>query len=84
MNAAYKGLELMILICSLGLPKQHRLVKWVAAYCVLGYVVVMICFLAVWCRPIQWYWAVPALNCMSLVTLIFPFHLKKTAVKNLG
>ena len=31
-------------------------------YCVLGYLVTNICFLAVWCRPIQQYWQVPVKN----------------------
>ena len=52
----------------LGLPKQHRLVKVVGGYCVLGYVVVVVCFLAVWCRPIQQYWAVPPQNCTCYYT----------------
>ena len=55
----------------LGLPKQHRLVKVVGGYCVLGYVVVMVTFLAVWCRPIQQYWAVPPENCTSYYASLF-------------
>ena len=46
-----------------GLPKQHRSVKWVACYCALGYVVVVVLFLSAWCRPIEQYWAVPPSNC---------------------
>ena len=48
-----------------GLPKQHRLVKWVGAYCVFGYVFVQIFFLGVWCRPLEQYWWVPVQNCKS-------------------
>jgi hypothetical protein len=58
------------LIHSAGLPKQHRLVKWVAAYCVLGYVVVVVLFLSTWCRPIEQYWAVPPNNCKLHCLLI--------------
>ncbi|KAL9629069.1 MAG: hypothetical protein Q9164_007033, partial [Protoblastenia rupestris] len=55
---------LLILYSSMtmGLVKQHRLVKIVGWYCVLGYVVTQILFLALWCRPIQQYWAVPVEN----------------------
>ncbi|KIH92812.1 hypothetical protein SPBR_02887 [Sporothrix brasiliensis 5110] len=34
-------------------------VKVVAIYCAVGYVVVQILYLGVWCRPIDDYWAVP-------------------------
>lgn len=47
-----------------GLPRYHRAVKYVAAYAVFGYIIVMILFLAVWCRPVNWYWKVPVPNCM--------------------
>lgn len=40
------------------------MVKITAVYCVVGFIVVQILFLAVWCRPIQQYWAVPVQNCM--------------------
>ncbi|CAD6587442.1 MAG: hypothetical protein ASARMPRED_003102 [Alectoria sarmentosa] len=45
-----------------GLPRYHRAVKYVAAYTVLGYIIVMILFLGVWCRPVNWYWKVPVPN----------------------
>ena len=48
---------------SLGLPKQHRLVKIVGGYCIFGFVLVEVLFLAVWCRPITQYWQV---SCRSL------------------
>ena len=50
---------------SKGLPRYHRAVKYVAAYAVLGYIIVMILFLGVWCRPVNWYWKVPVPNCKS-------------------
>ncbi|CAK7224589.1 hypothetical protein SCUCBS95973_005568 [Sporothrix curviconia] len=34
-------------------------VKVVAVYCAVGYVVIQILYLGVWCRPIYDYWAVP-------------------------
>ena len=46
----------------LGLPKQHRFVKIIAAYCVFGYLLSEILFLGLWCRPIQQYWQVPVDN----------------------
>ncbi|KAI4213292.1 MAG: hypothetical protein LQ351_004033 [Letrouitia transgressa] len=42
--------------------KQHRLVKIVGGYCIFGYVLVQVLYLAVWCRPIQQYWQVPVDN----------------------
>ncbi|KAL9129466.1 MAG: hypothetical protein Q9217_002100, partial [Psora testacea] len=55
---------LLILYSSMtsGLPKQHRLVKVVGGYCILGYIVTQVLFLALWCRPIQQYWQVPVDN----------------------
>ncbi|KAH9209079.1 hypothetical protein DL95DRAFT_344790 [Leptodontidium sp. 2 PMI_412] len=46
---------------TLGL-KQNTAVKFLAYYCLLGFVVVQVLFLGVWCRPIQQYWAVPVVN----------------------
>ena len=51
--------------CRTGLPKQHRLVKWVGGYCVFGFIVTQVLFLGVWCRPIQQYWWVPVVNSKS-------------------
>lgn len=45
-----------------GLPRYHRAVKYVAAYTAMAYIIVMILFLAVWCRPVNWYWKVPVPN----------------------
>ena len=53
---------------SSGLPKQHRLVKWVLGYAAFGWVVSEIFYLGVWCRPIQQYWQVPVQNC-TLISL---------------
>ncbi|KAI4157472.1 MAG: hypothetical protein L6R39_000657 [Caloplaca ligustica] len=43
--------------------KQNKLVKFVGAYCVFGYVLTQILYLGVWCRPFQQYWQVPVDNC---------------------
>lgn len=42
----------------------------------------MVCFLAVWCRPIQQYWAVPPQNCMWYYT--FPFSSPISPVSSMG
>ena len=41
---------------------MNKTIKYVAVYCALGYIVVNILFLAVWCRPITQYWRVPVEN----------------------
>jgi hypothetical protein len=46
---------------TLGL-RQNLAVKILAGYCVVGFVVTQILYLAVWCRPIEQYWAVPVVN----------------------
>ncbi|KAL8981009.1 MAG: hypothetical protein Q9177_005710, partial [Variospora cf. flavescens] len=46
---------------TLGL-KQNKLVKIVGAYCVFGYILTQILYLAVWCRPFKQYWQVPVDN----------------------
>ncbi|CAK7245711.1 MAG: hypothetical protein STHCBS139747_007300 [Sporothrix thermara] len=43
---------------TLGLTEAFA-VKVVAVYCAIGYVVIQILYLGVWCRPIYDYWAVP-------------------------
>jgi hypothetical protein len=43
--------------------RQNLAVKIVAGYCVLGFVLIQILYLGVWCRPIQQYWAVPVQSC---------------------
>jgi hypothetical protein len=53
---------------SLGL-KQNVAVKFLAYYCLLGFVVTQVLYLAVWCRPIQQYWAVPVVDRKSLNAL---------------
>ncbi|KAL8973805.1 MAG: hypothetical protein Q9197_001959, partial [Variospora fuerteventurae] len=42
--------------------KQNKLVKIVGAYCVFGYILTQILYLAVWCRPFKQYWQVPVDN----------------------
>lgn len=54
--------------CSLGL-KEYVAVKYLAYYCLLGFVVTQVLFLGVWCRPIQQYWAVPVSECTCLSIL---------------
>ncbi|KAJ9137543.1 Decarboxylase [Pleurostoma richardsiae] len=34
-------------------------VKALAVYCAVGYVIIQVLYLGVWCRPIYYYWAVP-------------------------
>lgn len=42
--------------------KQRWAVKIVAGYVVLGYIIMEILYLGVWCRPFTDYWAVPVRN----------------------
>ena len=53
-------------IFSDGLPRYHRAVQCIGLYTLLGYLVVIICYLAAWCHPITAYWAVPVSECESL------------------
>ena len=57
--------SLTLLYGSEGLLKYHRAVKYVGLYTLLGYLVVIICYLAVWCHPITAYWAVPISECKA-------------------
>ncbi|KAF2439005.1 hypothetical protein P171DRAFT_490457 [Karstenula rhodostoma CBS 690.94] len=41
---------------------QHKIVIIVSAYTALGFVVMEILYLGVWCRPFSQYWAVPSSN----------------------
>lgn len=41
-----------------GLTESYA-VRAVSVYCVVGYVVIQILYLGVWCRPVDMYWAVP-------------------------
>ena len=41
------------------------MVKYVGAYTLLGYLVVIICYLAAWCHPVTAYWAVPVSACKT-------------------
>lgn len=45
-------------VCRAGL-REALAVKITAAYCVITFAVVQILYLALWCRPITNYWAVP-------------------------
>jgi hypothetical protein len=38
---------------------QHFIVKLVAGYVMIGFVVMEILYFGVWCRPFNQYWAVP-------------------------
>lgn len=59
---------LMILYWSMtkGLPKYRTAVYWVGGYVAIGWVVVMIGFFAIWCRPFHMYYdtiPVPEAQC---------------------
>ncbi|KAB2570062.1 Family decarboxylase [Lasiodiplodia theobromae] len=61
--------------------KQSLVVKLVAAYVVVGFVVMEILYLGVWCRPFNQYWAVPTTNtqCSAATN-----HLITNAVLNIS
>nr|OQO29396.1 hypothetical protein B0A51_02214 [Rachicladosporium sp. CCFEE 5018] len=42
-----------------GLPALHKLVKLVAVFCGVAYVLIIILFTTTWCRPFEGYWALP-------------------------
>lgn len=44
-------------------------VKIAGAYCIIGYVIVQILYLGVWCRPIHYYWAVPVPHSQRELTI---------------
>lgn len=50
-----------LLQCSMNLS-QRVAVKVVAIYAAVGFVVMEILYLGVWCRPFNQYWAVPTDN----------------------
>ncbi len=64
LHASYWVKKLIRCSRRLGL-KQNLAVKILAGYCALGFVVTQVLYLAVWCRPISQYWAVPVINCES-------------------
>lgn len=41
---------------------QHKIVKFIAVYVALGFLVMEILYFGVWCRPFHEYWAVPTDN----------------------
>ena len=43
--------------------------KIIAGYCLFGYVIVVVLFLSLWCRPFSQYWAVPVEVCKSSFSL---------------
>lgn len=61
--------------------KQNAAVKLVAAYVVIGFIVMEILYLGVWCRPFDQYWAVPTTNtqCSAATN-----HLITNAVLNIS
>ncbi|RFU24462.1 hypothetical protein B7463_g11881, partial [Scytalidium lignicola] len=50
---------------TLGL-KQNVAVKILACYCGVGFFIVEVLLLGVWCRPVQQYWAVPVRNLFNI------------------
>jgi hypothetical protein len=50
--------------------KQNFLVKLVAVYVVVGFVVMQILWFAAWCRPFNHYWQVPPDDCKETVDKI--------------
>ncbi|KKY16758.1 putative family decarboxylase [Diplodia seriata] len=56
--------------------KQSLAVKLVAAYVVIGFIVMEILYLGVWCRPFNQYWAVPTSNSTN--------HLITNAILNIS
>jgi hypothetical protein len=50
--------------------KQNFLVKLVAGYVVVGFLVMQILWFAAWCRPFNHYWQVPPDDCEQPVDKI--------------
>jgi len=69
---------MLMWVCSLRL-KQNAAVKFVALYCLIGFIVVQVLYLSVWCRPIQQYWAVPVVNRKLLHMPIFTLLIQMIA-----
>jgi hypothetical protein len=46
--------------------KERVAVKFLGWYCLLGFIVIQVLYLGVWCRPIQQYWQVPVDDGMLL------------------
>ncbi|KAI5458850.1 hypothetical protein BGZ63DRAFT_392163 [Mariannaea sp. PMI_226] len=61
--------------------RYNCVVKAVASYVIVGFVIMMILYLAVWCRPFSEYWAVPTHNeqCATATN-----HLITNAVLNMS
>ncbi|KAF2739352.1 hypothetical protein EJ04DRAFT_357927 [Polyplosphaeria fusca] len=60
---------------------QHKIVKVVACYVAIGFVVMEVLYLGVWCRPFTQYWAVPpnSVQCSAATN-----HLITNAVLNIS
>jgi len=48
----------MLTVCRVGL-REALVVKITAVYCAITFAAIQILYLAVWCRPVTNYWAVP-------------------------
>ena len=53
--------------------KERVAVKALGYYCLLGFAVIQITYLGVWCRPIQQYWAVPVKDGNNLFDKLYRF-----------
>lgn len=60
---------------------QHKIVKFIAAYVALGFLVMEILYFGVWCRPFHEYWAVPTDNKQCSAAI---HHLITNAVFNIS
>ncbi|KAF2186421.1 hypothetical protein K469DRAFT_571958 [Zopfia rhizophila CBS 207.26] len=60
---------------------QHKIVKVVAVYVALGWLLMEILWFGVWCRPFNQYWAVPtnSIQCSAMIN-----HLITNAVLNIS
>ena len=59
------------------------MVKALAGYCILTFVLMQILFLGVWCRPFYNYWQVPPDDCGSFNLLLCPLSLSKSTMSNM-
>lgn len=60
---------------------QHKIVKFIAVYVALGFLVMEILYFGVWCRPFHEYWAVPTDNKQCSAAI---HHLITNAVFNIS
>ncbi|BAE63811.1 unnamed protein product [Aspergillus oryzae RIB40] len=75
------GVGLLIIGCRLLMTKEHLVVKIVAGYVVISFIVIEVLFLGVWCRPISHYWELEAedFQCSTYFN-----HLITTTVLNIS